>query len=178
MDGPAAEHEARAAAHAAQRRAGAAVLTVSDTRTLASDRGGALAATLLREAGIDDVRREIVRDEPEEIRAALRRFIDDPGVQVALTTGGTGLARRDTTVEVVRGLLARELPGFGELFRMLSYQQVRSAAMLSGALGGLATSGAGGDTLIFALPGSPAAVELALRELIVPQLPHMLWLRE
>ncbi len=151
-----------------------AVLTVSDTRTAATDRGGDAVAGALEAAGHRVVAREIVADEPTRIDATLRRWLDSGaggrgGVEVVITTGGTGVAARDTTVEVVERLLDKRLDGFGEIFRMLSFREIGAAAMLSRAVGGLS-----GRTALFALPGSEAAVRLALGELIVPELPHLL----
>lgn len=158
------------------------MLTVSDTRTPESDGGGPLIVEHLQAAGHDVADRTLVRDDLESIRDTLARWIADPGVQVVITTGGTGVSRRDTTVEVVRRLLTYELEGFGELFRMLSYEQVRSAAMLSRAVAGLVIGqpppAGGGDTFIFALPGSANAVETAMKDLIAPQLAHLVWERE
>lgn len=121
----------------------------------------------------------IVRDEPAEITAQLERWLADPSIDAILTTGGTGIAKRDTTIEVVRRLLTVELEGFGELFRMLSYEQVKAAAMMSRAVAGLVIREPvrGGDTFIFAMPGSPNAVETAMSKLIAPQLAHMVWER-
>lgn len=157
---------------AREHRAACAVLTVSDTRTPETDTGGRLVRELLEAAGHRIVASRIVRDEPGEIDAALREWLDAGDAELICTTGGTGIARRDTTIEVVDRLLDRRLDGFGELFRMLSWEEVGSAAMLSRAVGGLA-----GETLVFALPGSPGAVRLALERLIVPELPHLLWER-
>lgn len=99
-------------------------------------------------------------------------------MQAVLTTGGTGIAKRDTTIEVVRSLISAELPGFGELFRMLSWEEVGPAAMLSRAVAGLAAVAANSDgALIFAMPGSPNAVRLAMTRLIIPELPHLVWER-
>jgi molybdenum cofactor biosynthesis protein B len=102
----------------------------------------------------------------------LRQWLEGEDIDAIFTTGGTGIARRDTTVEVVSRLLDKPLEGFGELFRMLSWDQVGPAAMLSRAVAGLA-----GETLIFAMPGSTAAVDLAMSKLIVPELPHLIWER-
>ena len=158
---------------AADRRARCAVLTVSDTRTAATDRGGDTVAATLTAAGHTVEARALVPDEPEAVRAAIRGWLDAAAPpDVVITTGGTGIARRDTTVEVARELIDKELEGFGELFRMLSYEQVGPAAMLSRAVGGLA-----GETLLFTLPGSVNAVTLAMEKLIVPELPHLVWER-
>ncbi|MCZ6836617.1 MAG: MogA/MoaB family molybdenum cofactor biosynthesis protein [Planctomycetota bacterium] len=156
-----------------------AVLIVSDTRTLETDRGGALIVEHLTQAGHQIASLEIVKDEQGTIRERLKTWCADPEIQVILTTGGTGVSRRDITTDVVRGLLSFELQGFGELFRMLSYEQVKSAAMLSRAIAGLVIGSeeSGGDTFIFALPGSTNAVETAMSNLVIPQLPHLVWER-
>lgn len=152
--------------------AACAVLTVSDSRTAATDSGGDLIVEKLEAAGHRVVRRELVRDEPHDIGRLIGDWIRDEEVQVVLTTGGTGVSKRDGTVEVVERFLDQRLDGFGELFRMLSWQEVGSAAMLSRAVGGVAR-----DTLFFCLPGSRAAVALALDKLILPELPHLLFER-
>lgn len=149
-----------------------AVLTVSDSRTSETDLSGDLLATRLMEGGHDVVARQWVADEAELIDRQLSRWLAESDVQVIVTTGGTGVSRRDTTIEVVERLIDKPLDGFGELFRMLSYEQVGSAAMMSRALAGLA-----GEVLLFAIPGSPAAVELALDKLMLPELPHLLFER-
>ena len=148
------------------------VLTVSDTRTLETDTGGDLIVEGVVSAGHEVIERRIVRDDPTAIQACLEDWVHAGQAQVILTTGGTGISRRDTTIEVVERILDKELPGFGELFRMLSWQEIGSAAMLSRAIAGLA-----GTCLLFAMPGSPAAVRLALDRLILPELPHLLWER-
>ncbi len=149
-----------------------AVLTISDTRTPATDSGGDVIAGALTDVGHELVARTIVRDEPTAIDTQVRAWLIDPAIQVVLTTGGTGIARRDTTIEVVEKLIERPIPGFGELFRMLSYEEVGAAAMLSRAVGGLA-----GNAVVFCMPGSPNAVRLAMDRLIIPELPHLLWER-
>lgn len=152
-----------------------AVLTVSDTRQADNDAGGKLIIDTLKQAGHAVSDYTIVRDEPDLIDHQLKSWLtaeSAPPINAIITTGGTGIAQRDTTVEVVRRLLDKELEGFGELFRMLSYEQVGAAAMLSRAVAGLV-----GETLIFTLPGSPNAVRLAMDKLIVPELPHMVWER-
>ncbi len=149
-----------------------AVLTVSDTRTLADDTGGQHIVDALVAAGHGVVARALVRDEPALIRAQLERFLEDPRVEVILSTGGTGISSRDTTIEVVESLLDKRLDGFGELFRMLSFAEIGAAAMLS-----RATAGLRGETLIFAMPGSPHAVALAMSRLIIPELSHLVWER-
>jgi molybdenum cofactor biosynthesis protein B len=152
-------------------RARCAVVTVSDSRTAATDVGGDLVARLLTEAGHEVGERILVRDDAGAVRTAIERAMrcGGEGADVVVTTGGTGIGPRDGTVEVVEGLLAKRLDGFGELFRALSFQQIGAAAMLSRAVAGLA-----GRTFVFALPGSPHAVELALSQLILPELGHLL----
>ncbi|MEM9292569.1 MAG: MogA/MoaB family molybdenum cofactor biosynthesis protein [Acidobacteriota bacterium] len=160
----------RAGAH---HRAAAAVLTVSDTRTAANDGGGDLLVAKLEEAGHQVVERDWVVDEAEAIAARLDSWLADPRFNLVITTGGTGIARRDRTIELVQRRLDKELQGFGELFRYLSYDQVGAASMLSRATGGLA-----GNKLLFALPGSPGAVALALEKLLLPEMGHLLKHRE
>jgi molybdenum cofactor biosynthesis protein B len=148
-----------------------AVLTVSDTRTPATDKGGQLIRDLLDEAGhaVDDY--IIVKDEAALIERAITGWLSDQ-FDVILTTGGTGISSRDTTIEVVERLLDKRLEGFGELFRMISWDDVGPAAMLS-----RATAGMFGETLLFAMPGSTNAVRTAMTKLIVPELPHLIWER-
>lgn len=146
------------------------VITASDTRTADDDVSGDLAARLLEEAGHRVVHRTIVADDPAAIRAALSDM-DGQGVRAAVITGGTGIAPRDRTYEAVAEIIERELPGFGELFRSLSYAEIGSAAMLSRAVAGIR-----GRMLIAALPGSPDAVRLGLERLLVPELGHVIGL--
>ena len=155
---------------AADKRGRAAVLTISDTRTPETDSGGDRLVSALEAADHLVCARTIVCDEAEAIARQIGIWIDDSTVDVVLTTGGTGIARRDTTIEVVETLIERPLPGFGELFRMLSYAEIGAAAMLSRASAGLVR-----DTFLFAMPGSPNAVGLAMDRLIIPELPHLLW---
>lgn len=144
------------------------VLTVSDTRTEATDTGGRAIADLLTTAGHLLAGQAIVKDEPPAVREAIVRQIGSGDSEVVITTGGTGITSRDGTFEVVRSLLNKELTGFGELFRMLSYQQIGPAAMMSRATAGLA-----GRCVIVALPGSEAAVRLAMEKLLLPELGHL-----
>jgi molybdenum cofactor biosynthesis protein B len=144
------------------------VLTVSDTRTVADDRSGALIVELLEAGGHRVAAREIVRDEPVAIDAAVRKMAADQRIDAVLVTGGTGIAARDQTPDAIRGLLTKELPGYGELFRMLSFQEIGAAALLSRALGGLVD-----QTLVLLMPGSTAAVRLAMEQLILPELGHL-----
>jgi len=144
------------------------VVTVSDTRTLETDSGGALAAELLAGAGHPLVRREIVKDEPAAIADAVRRGLAEDGVGALILTGGTGVAPRDVTPDAVEPLLERVIPGFGEIFRALSYEEIGSAALLSRALAGIAAG-----RVVFVLPGSQGAVRLGLEKLVLPELGHL-----
>ncbi len=144
------------------------VLTISDTRTLAEDRGGALCVQLLEEAGHAVVQRKLVPDEPPQIRAVVESWASDAEVEAILLTGGTGISRRDQTYGLLCEMLSATLPGYGELFRMLSYQEIGAAAMLSRAVGGLIE-----ETLVLSMPGSTAAVRLAMQRLIIPELGHL-----
>ena len=145
-----------------------AVLTVSDTRTHATDTSGALVVELAGSAGHAIVERSILPDEPDRIRPLLEAWRDSGQVDAALLTGGTGISPRDRTFETVSALLTRPLPGFGELFRMLSYAEIGPACMMSRAVGGLM-----GDLVVLAMPGSRPAVELAMTRIILPELPHL-----
>lgn len=145
-----------------------AVVTVSDTRDLASDTGGQLVEAMLREAGHSVVGRRVVKDEPAAIGEALSAALLEPAVRAVIFTGGTGIAPRDVTPETIEPRLERVIPGFGELFRMLSYADIGSAALLSRALAGLA-----GGKVVFVIPGSRGAVRLALEKLILPELGHL-----
>ncbi|UCD74585.1 MAG: MogA/MoaB family molybdenum cofactor biosynthesis protein [Phycisphaerales bacterium] len=173
------EHLRFAAEHAGDHPARCAVLTVSDTRTPETDKGGPLIARLLSDSGHQVAGQAIVPDEPAAISDQLQRWVADPDIRAIITTGGTGISPRDSTIEIARALLTIEIEGFGELFRVLSFQQVKAAAMLSRALAGLVIREpeAGGDTFIFALPGSVNAIETAMSNLILPQLPHLIWER-
>jgi len=145
-----------------------AVLTISDTRTPDTDKSGALMKELLAEGGFAVVHYGILKDEPALIRARVVDLCDGAVVDVVLTNGGTGIAPRDGTFEAIHGVLDRTMPGFGEIFRMLSFEEVGPAAMLSRAVAGLR-----GRTLVFCTPGSTNAVGLAMRRLIVPELRHI-----
>jgi molybdenum cofactor biosynthesis protein B len=151
------------------RGVGCAVITVSDTRTPETDGSGRRIQELLREHGHRVEHYAILKDEPALIAAAIT--VAPGAVEVVIINGGTGLARRDTTYEAVSRLLEKEITGFGELFRMLSYEQIGAAAMLS-----RATAGVAGKRIVFSVPGSTAAVELAMTMLILPQLGHVVGL--
>jgi molybdopterin adenylyltransferase len=144
------------------------ILTISDTRTEATDTSGRAICDLLWSEGHKVDGTKIVRDEPDQVRAAIAGQLASPDVQVIITTGGTGITSRDTTYEAITALLEKRLDGFGELFRMISYQEIGSAAMLSRAVGGLARG-----KVILSLPGSEAAVRLAMTRLILPELGHL-----
>lgn len=141
---------------------------MSDTRDLESDTGGRLVEELLRGAGQSVTGRRIVQDEPAAIREALEAALADPAVRAVVFTGGTGIAPRDVTPDTIEPLLERVIPGFGELFRMLSYEDIGSAALLSRALAGLR-----GGKVVFVIPGSRGAVRLAMEKLILPELGHL-----
>lgn len=166
-----APHEAHKAA--APGRVACFVVTTSDTRTPETDEGGRLLMQLLREAGHEVVGYRLVRDDVAAIQTVLRSALDDAQVEAVLFTGGTGIGRRDHTYEVVEDCLrrrfgSRRLDGFGELFRMLSYEEIGPSAMLSRAVAGVVER-----KLVVSLPGSPGAVRLALTKLILPELGHL-----
>lgn len=144
------------------------VITVSDTRTTDTDTSGRAIVELLIGAGHTVVARSIVKDEPSDIRTAIERHLASLEVDVVITTGGTGITSRDTTFETVDTLLEKRLDGFGELFRMLSYQEIGAAAMMS-----RATAGLSARHILVALPGSQAAVRLAMEKLLLPELGHL-----
>jgi len=162
------EHRAKGATPA-----GCAVLTISDTRTEADDESGARMRQLITGAGHEVVTYAIVPDDPSRIRAALQPLFANPNVQAIFLSGGTGIAPRDTTFEAVRSLFEKEIEGFGELFHMLSFHEIGAAAMLS-----RATAGIVAGKVLFSMPGSPAAVELAMQKLALPELGHALHLLE
>jgi molybdenum cofactor biosynthesis protein B len=145
-----------------------AVLTISDTRSLANDFSGDLIVELAQNAGHQIIDRAIVLDEPAQIRSRLQAYRDNPEIHAVLVTGGTGISPRDQTFETVTALLTKTLPGFGELFRMLSYAEIGPASILSRAVGGLM-----GRSVVLVMPGSRAAVELAMTRIILPELPHL-----
>jgi len=145
------------------------VLVVSDTRTLETDKGGALIESILTQNGHEVISRQVVRDEIESIRGAVEQAASGVGEPEAiLVTGGSGIGPRDVTPEALRPLLTKELPGFGEVFRVLSFEEVGAATMLSRAFAGVM-----GRTLLFVLPGSTNAVKLAMEKLIAPEIAHL-----
>lgn len=144
------------------------VITVSDTRTTETDTGGQMVIDLLLAAGHEIAGREIIPDDTTRMRQLLEALRDREDVAAILLTGGTGISSRDRTYETVTSLLDKPLPGYGELFRLLSYQDIGPAAMLSRATGGLL-----GTKVLLTMPGSPAAVRLAMEKIILPELPHL-----
>ena len=147
-----------------------AVLTISDTRTPDTDTGGDTVEELMRDAGHEIVERDIVRDEASSIRTRLVNLLARPDVDAVVTTGGTGISARDTTYEVVDRMLEKKLDRFGEIFRMLSYEEIGAAAVLSRAV-----AGAVGTKFIACLPGSRNAVRLAVERLLVPEISHVVF---
>ncbi|MGC4191557.1 MAG: MogA/MoaB family molybdenum cofactor biosynthesis protein [Thermomicrobiales bacterium] len=147
-----------------------AVLTISDTRTTDDDRSGQIIKQQLTWRGHDLRDYAIVKDDATEIETILQTWIGRDDIRAIVTNGGTGISRRDTTYEVVARMLEKELTGFGELFRMLSYPEIGAAAMLSRAIAGVASR-----TAIFCLPGSSNAVKLGMEKLIAPELAHVVF---
>lgn len=160
------DHRAQAAS---QGSVPIAIVTVSDTRTPETDSSGKLIRQLVEAAGHQVTGYRIVRDEPDEVAAALDEFTDGRA-RLVIFNGGTGISKRDRTYDVISKALEKTLPGFGELFRMLSFQEVGAAAMLS-----RATAGVYRDTVVFSTPGSPNAVQVAVEKLILPEIQHLAW---
>jgi len=157
------EHKARS-----PERVACFVLTVSDSRTLETDSGGQMIAAMLQAAGHSVTGRAVVRDEPRDVAQTIREQIGKGEARVIITTGGTGISSRDSTYEAVTALFDKRLDGFGELFRMLSFEEIGSAAMLS-----RATAGVIAGCAVFILPGSPAGARLGMERLILPELGHV-----
>ena len=155
-----------------------AILTISDSRTLETDAGGAAIVSLLESHGHAIVARALVKDDPSAVQGWIQQQRSRDEVDAILTTGGTGVAQRDHTHEAIMTMLDKPIPGFGELFRMLSFQEIGAAAMLSRATAGIApgTGEGGGEVAkgVFVLPGSPAAVELAMTRLVLAEAAHLL----
>lgn len=147
------------------------VLTVSDTRTSETDSGGALVQSLAEARGLKVVRYKIVKDEEEQIRSVLTKWLEDARVDAIISTGGTGIAERDKTIEAIEPFYKKEMPGFGELFRYLSFtEDIGSKALLS-----RASAGTSSGKAIFVLPGSRGAVKLAMEKLILPEISHIVF---
>ncbi len=147
-----------------------AVLTISDTRTPEDDTGGDVIQELMQEAGHEVTSRSIVKDEAANIRTTLVDLLADSDVDAIITTGGTGIAARDTTYEVVDRMIEKKIDGFGEIFRMLSYEEIGAAAVLSRAV-----AGAVGTKFIASLPGSRNGVRLAVEKLLAPEISHIVF---
>ena len=147
-----------------------AVLTISDTRNPETDASGRMIKDLLEIKGHPVVAYAVVKDDPGQIRSTIEGWIATGEAQAILTNGGTGIAGRDTTYDAIAGLLEKRLDGFGELFRMLSYQEIGAAAMLSRAVAGVAQG-----RVIIAMPGSSNAVKLAMTKLVLPELGHLVY---
>lgn len=147
-----------------------AIVTVSDTRTPESDQNRQYIERRMAELGHIVAAYRLIKDEPDQVAAVIEELTAMPEVQLVLFNGGTGISPRDTTYDVVSRYLEKTLPGFGELFRMLSYQEVGAAAMFS-----RATAGVYHGTLVFSMPGSPNAVQVALEKLIIPEINHLAW---
>jgi molybdenum cofactor biosynthesis protein B len=147
-----------------------AIVTVSDTRTPDTDENRKYIEGRMAELGHTVAAYRLIKDEPDQVAAVIEELCAMPGVQMVLFNGGTGISPRDTTYDVVSRYLEKTLPGFGELFRMVSYQQVGAAAMFS-----RATAGVYKSTLVFSMPGSPNAVQTALENLIIPEINHLAW---
>lgn len=145
-----------------------AVITVSDTRTPETDRSGQLIQHLLQEAGHRVMAYAIVKDEPAQIQEQLEQLSQQTRLRAVIVNGGTGIAPRDTTYDAIAQLLEKTLPGFGEIFRWLSYQDIGSRAIASRAIAGVFR-----QTLVFSVPGSTGAVTLAMQTLILPELRHL-----
>jgi molybdenum cofactor biosynthesis protein B len=156
--------------NAAPASIGCMIITVSDTRDETTDKSGQLIRTYVQDAGYTVQQYVIVKDEEGPIAKAIEKGVEDSTVQAVLLNGGTGIAKRDVTYEVVESLLDKELPGFGEIFRMLSYaEDIGSAAILSRAIAGIYK-----ERAIFSMPGSSGAVRLAMSKLIIPEIGHMI----
>lgn len=147
-----------------------AIVTVSDTRTPETDQNRHYIEGRMAELGHRVAAYRLIKDEPDQVAHVLEELTGMPGVQIVLFNGGTGISPRDTTYDVVSRYLQKVLPGFGELFRMLSYAEVGAAAMFSRATGGVYN-----QTLVFSMPGSPNAVQVALEKLIIPEINHLAW---
>lgn len=147
-----------------------AIVTVSDTRTPETDQNRQYIEERLTELGHHIAAYRLIKDEPDQVGAVIEELTAMPDVQLVLFNGGTGISARDTTYDVVSRYLEKTLPGFGELFRMLSFQEIGAAAMFS-----RATAGVYHNTLIFSMPGSPNAVQVALEKLIIPEINHLAW---
>jgi molybdenum cofactor biosynthesis protein B len=155
--------------HSKGLKARCAIVTLSDTRTPDTDISGHKIRELLTTDGHGVAQYDLIPDNPDRLRALLNQLLDNPEIDAIITNGGTGVSPRDQTIPIIEATLDVTLPGFGELFRMQSFHEIGSAAMLSRATGGIAR-----NKLLFALPGSPAAVELGMKKLLLPEISHLL----
>ena len=169
------EHEDQARLNRGETPLQAALVTVSDTRNADTDHGGDLVRDLLESSGHGLAMRSLVPDDAEQISQAIKAALADPRVEAILLTGGTGISRRDGTVDVLRRMGTIEIEGFGELFRTISHREIGAAAMLSRATAVLLTTSDDRRIPAFAMPGSVHAVQTAMKELIIPILPHAAW---
>ena len=147
-----------------------AIVTISDTRTKQNDLSGILIQEILKNNGHNINHYEIIKDDKKEIMSKAKNILSIDDIQAIIFTGGTGISSRDITIESIKPLIQKELPGFGEIFRMLSMDEIGSAAIMSRAIGGIAD-----DKIIFCIPGSKGAVKLAMEQLILKECGHMLW---
>jgi molybdenum cofactor biosynthesis protein B len=147
-----------------------AIVTVSDTRTPETDQNRQYIERRMSDLGHHVAAYRLIKDEPDQVATVLEELVSMPGVQLVLFNGGTGISPRDTTYDVISRYLEKTLPGFGELFRMFSYQEVGAAAMFS-----RATAGVYKKVLVFSMPGSPNAVQVAMEKLIIPEINHLAW---
>ena len=147
-----------------------AVITVSDTRTKENDESGKYITKKLEEKGHNIVSYDIIRDEKELIKNEIEKLVNNKEVQVIITNGGTGISRRDVTIDVVENMFDKKLDGFGEIFRYLSYKEIGSPAVMSRAV-----AGAVKNKIIICLPGSLGAVKLGVEKLIIPEIGHLVW---
>ena len=147
-----------------------AIVTVSDTRTPETDKNKAYIEGRMAELGHRVAAYRLIKDEPEQVAGALDELAAMPNVQLILFNGGTGISPRDTTYDVISRMLEKTLPGFGELFRLLSYEEIGPAAMMS-----RATAGVYRGTFVVSMPGSSNAVKTALEKLILPEINHLAW---
>ncbi|MEM1557502.1 MAG: molybdenum cofactor biosynthesis protein B [Thermoproteota archaeon] len=152
----------------APKNLGFAIVTISDSRTLETDESGSTASKILISNGYDVVERVLIPNDSGKIRKKIVKLIKDKRIDVIITIGGTGLSRRDLTIETVSKMVKKKIDGFGELFRAISYNEIGVGAMLSRAFGGVVSG-----KIILCLPGSQNAVELAIRKLILPEIRHM-----
>lgn len=145
-----------------------AIITISDTRTVANDKSGQIIQNLLTQSGHNIIDYQIIKDDPELIKKIVENIADNDNIHCLITHGGTGISPQDHTYDVLEKLLDKTLSGFGEIFRFLSYQEIGSRAIASRALGGIYQG-----KLVFSLPGSTGAVKLGLEKLIIPELNHL-----